>query len=208
MKKLPIVTGPPWCCPGRRHRLAQATPVGLWKTIDDETKTEKSLVRIVDSGGVLSGRSRSSSIPRPSPTRVRQVHRRPQGQAGAGHDHPRNLKPNADDKPVGGRRRSSTPTTARSTSARLKPVDGGKELQVRGYIGPFYRTSLDPRGVTPDHGNPNRFPVRKVAVLGAGVMGAQIAAHLVNVQGAGGAVRPARQGRARRTASSPRPSTT
>jgi 3-hydroxyacyl-CoA dehydrogenase len=28
---------------------------------------------------------------------------------------------------------------------------------------------------------PNRFPVRKVAVLGAGVMGAQIAAHLVNV---------------------------
>jgi len=28
----------------------------------------------------------------------------------------------------------------------------------------------------------NRFPIRKVAVLGAGVMGAQIAAHLVNVQ--------------------------
>ena len=28
----------------------------------------------------------------------------------------------------------------------------------------------------------NRFNVRKVAVLGAGVMGAQIAAHLVNVQ--------------------------
>ena len=28
----------------------------------------------------------------------------------------------------------------------------------------------------------NRFPVRKVAVLGAGVMGAQIAAHLVNVK--------------------------
>ena len=27
----------------------------------------------------------------------------------------------------------------------------------------------------------NRFNVRKVAVLGAGVMGAQIAAHLVNV---------------------------
>src|SRR6187401_308241 len=27
-----------------------------------------------------------------------------------------------------------------------------------------------------------RFPVRKVAVLGAGVMGAQIAAHLVNVK--------------------------
>ena len=28
--------------------LAQATPVSLWKTIDDETKTEKSFVRISD----------------------------------------------------------------------------------------------------------------------------------------------------------------
>ena len=36
--------------------FAQATPVGLWRTIDDETKTEKSLVRIVDNGGSLSGK--------------------------------------------------------------------------------------------------------------------------------------------------------
>src|SRR5689334_18174207 len=36
--------------------FAQATPVGLWKTIDDATKTERSQVRIVDNGGVLSGR--------------------------------------------------------------------------------------------------------------------------------------------------------
>ena len=30
---------------------AQASPVGVWKTIDDDGKTEKSLVRISDSGG-------------------------------------------------------------------------------------------------------------------------------------------------------------
>ena len=35
--------------------MAQMTPVGLWKTIDDDGKTEKSLVRITESGGVLSG---------------------------------------------------------------------------------------------------------------------------------------------------------
>ena len=35
---------------------AQSTPVGLWKTIDDDGKTEKSLVRITDTGGVLSGK--------------------------------------------------------------------------------------------------------------------------------------------------------
>ena len=35
---------------------AQATPVGVWKTIDDETKKEKSLIRISEAGGVLSGK--------------------------------------------------------------------------------------------------------------------------------------------------------
>jgi len=36
--------------------FAQATPVGLWKSIDDETKTEKSLIRITEAGGVVGGR--------------------------------------------------------------------------------------------------------------------------------------------------------
>ena len=33
-----------------------AGAVGLWRTIDDETKQPKALVRITESGGVLSGR--------------------------------------------------------------------------------------------------------------------------------------------------------
>lgn len=36
--------------------LAAASPVGLWKSIDDQTGEVKSLVRIVESRGVLSGR--------------------------------------------------------------------------------------------------------------------------------------------------------
>ena len=35
---------------------AQATPTGLWKTIDDKTKTEKALVRVVESNGVFSAK--------------------------------------------------------------------------------------------------------------------------------------------------------
>ena len=63
----------------------------------------------------------------------------------------------------------------------MTPKDGGKALEVRGFIGPFYRNqTLDPRRVDASGANVNRFQVRKVAVLGAGVMGAQIAAHLVN----------------------------
>jgi uncharacterized protein (DUF2147 family) len=36
--------------------LAQSTPAGVWKTIDDSTKKEKSLVRIVEQNGVYSGK--------------------------------------------------------------------------------------------------------------------------------------------------------
>ena len=35
--------------------LAQDTPVGLWKTIHDDGKTVKTLIRISESGGVLRG---------------------------------------------------------------------------------------------------------------------------------------------------------
>jgi 3-hydroxyacyl-CoA dehydrogenase len=53
----------------------------------------------------------------------------------------------------------------------------------------------------------NRFQVKKVAVLGAGVMGAQIAAHLVNVKVPVVLFDlPAKEGP--RTASSPAPSRT
>ena len=35
---------------------SDATPVGLWKTIDDSTKKERSYVRITEAGGVISGK--------------------------------------------------------------------------------------------------------------------------------------------------------
>lgn len=36
--------------------VAQASPVGVWKTIDDKTKTERAQIRITEAGGVLTGR--------------------------------------------------------------------------------------------------------------------------------------------------------
>jgi uncharacterized protein (DUF2147 family) len=36
--------------------MAQATPVGVWKTIDDKTKTERAQIRISEAGGALNGR--------------------------------------------------------------------------------------------------------------------------------------------------------
>ena len=54
--------------------LAQSTPVGLWKTIDDDGKTEKSLVRITENGGVLHRQASRRSSMHPAKTgEVRQV---------------------------------------------------------------------------------------------------------------------------------------
>ena len=49
---------------------AQATPVGVWKTIDDETEKEKSLIRITESGGVLSGKLEKLLDPATAPDAV------------------------------------------------------------------------------------------------------------------------------------------
>ena len=48
---------------------AQSTPAGVWKTIDDASKKEKSLVHIVESGGVFTGKIEKLLDRRPSKTK-------------------------------------------------------------------------------------------------------------------------------------------
>ena len=36
--------------------MAQSTPVGLWRSFDDKTGEAKAEVRVVEAGGVLSGK--------------------------------------------------------------------------------------------------------------------------------------------------------
>eukprot|EP00952_Eustigmatos_sp_NYUAD-ZCMA_P000777 3240-Eustigmatos_ZCMA.PRE.1 len=49
---------------------AQMTPTGLWKTIDDDSKKEKSLVRITESQGVFTGRIEKLLDPATDPKAV------------------------------------------------------------------------------------------------------------------------------------------
>ena len=44
--------------------FASDSPVGLWRTIDDKTNKEKSLVRIVEQNGELRGTLRNCSVHR------------------------------------------------------------------------------------------------------------------------------------------------
>jgi uncharacterized protein (DUF2147 family) len=118
---------------------AQATPVGLWKTIDDETKTERSLVRISESGGVLSGKVEKFLDPKSKADAVcDKCTDERKDKPILGMTIVRNAKPDADKQTWEGGD-ILDPNNGKVYKLRLKPIDEGKKLEVRGYIGPFYR---------------------------------------------------------------------
>jgi uncharacterized protein (DUF2147 family) len=120
--------------------LAQATPVGLWKSIDDETKKEKSLVRIVESGGVLTGKIEKLLDPDAKPGDVcDKCSDERKGKPILGLTIIRNAKPDEADKSLWTGGDITDPNNGKTYRLRLKPTDGGKHLEVRGYIGPFFR---------------------------------------------------------------------
>ena len=121
---------------------AQNTPVGLWKTIDDDGKTEKSLVRISEAGGVLTGKiERIFEAGKQDSTCDKCTDER-KDKPVLGMVILRNLKLDADDKDIWSGGDVLDPNNGKVYRARLKPLDGGKQLQMRGYLGPFYRTQV------------------------------------------------------------------
>ena len=115
--------------------LAQATPVGVWKTIDDKTKAERAQIRITESNGVLSGRIEKLLAPNAKPDAVCDK-----------------CSDDRKDKPIVGmeilrgvRKAGSDNLWDSGTildaaegkvyKVRLSPADGGKKLEVRGYVG-------------------------------------------------------------------------
>lgn len=119
---------------------AQATPAGLWKTIDDHTKKERSLIRITDVAGVLTGRIEKSLDPDSKPGEVCDKctdERKDKPLLGMALI--RNTKQNSSDKAIWDGGDITDPDNGKVYRLRLKPLDGGKLLEVRGYIGPFYR---------------------------------------------------------------------
>ncbi len=117
--------------------LAQATPVGLWKTIDDETKAEKSFVRISEAGGVLSGKVEKIIDPTKQAEVCDECKDERKGQRILGMTIIRNAKKADDGHWEGGD--ILDPANGKVYKLRLRPLDGGKKLEVRGYIGPFFR---------------------------------------------------------------------
>ena len=116
--------------------LAQMSPLGLWNTIDDKTGKPKAEVRIsTNAAGELSG------------VVVRGLEAQPDPEPNCEKcSDDRKCKPKigleiirggkkVDDKDVWEGGKILDPNNGTDYRLRLTPIDGGKKLEVRGYIG-------------------------------------------------------------------------
>jgi uncharacterized protein (DUF2147 family) len=121
---------------------AQMTPVGLWKTIDDDGKTEKSLVRISESNGVLTGIIEKVFDPAKQNAICDKCADDRKDKPILGMTIIRNVRQDADDKTIWAGGEILDPNNGKTYKTRLKPVDGGKTMEMRGYIAFLYRTQV------------------------------------------------------------------
>jgi uncharacterized protein (DUF2147 family) len=116
---------------------AQNTPLGVWKTIDDDTKQEKSLVRISESGDVVSGKIDKLLDASEQDQVCEKCSDSRKGKPIVGMSIIDGLKHSGDVWEGG---QILDPNNGKVYKVRLKPIENGKKLQVRGSIGPFFRT--------------------------------------------------------------------
>ncbi len=121
--------------------FAQATPEGLWRSIDDDTNKPKAEIRIVaNPSGVLTGKIEKSLIESKEPLCTACTDERKD-------------KPKLCMEIIRGAKKAATdmvweggnildPENGKVYTLKMTPIEDGKKLQVRGYIGPFYRTQV------------------------------------------------------------------
>lgn len=120
--------------------LAQMSPVGTWRSVDDKSGETKAEIRIVENGGLVSGRivKRLGKDAKPDAV-CEECKDERKGQPLDGLEIIRNVR-KAEGKDVWEGGKILDPESGREYTARLTPIEGGKRLEVRGSIGPFGRT--------------------------------------------------------------------
>jgi uncharacterized protein (DUF2147 family) len=122
---------------------AQMTPVGLWHTIDDETNEPKGEIRITENNGVLSGVVGRALKEDPKAKTVCDLCTDDRKNKNiVGMEILRNLTREGKESNFlwAGKGTILDPNNGKVYTVKMTPIEGGKRLQVRGYIGVFYRT--------------------------------------------------------------------
>ncbi|HET7792144.1 MAG TPA: DUF2147 domain-containing protein [Rhizobacter sp.] len=116
--------------------MAQSNPAGLWKSIDDSSKTEKSLIRITESNGIYTGRIEKLLGPDAKPDAVcDECSGADKGKPIVGMTIIRGIKKNAESEGLWDGGTVLDPANGKIYKLRLKPSEDGKKLEVRGYVG-------------------------------------------------------------------------
>ena len=127
-----------WLLAGAAFAAAgQATsPAGVWRTIDDSTKKDKSLVRIVEINGVYTGKVEKFLDPEsPKDAVCKDCSDERKDKPILGMTIIRNMKQSGDDKAVFEGGDILDPNNGKVYQSRMKLVDNGAKLEVRGFIG-------------------------------------------------------------------------
>ena len=108
------------------------SPLGLWRTVDDSTGKPTSYVRISEAAGVFTGTVEKFIVP-PATSTCELCTDGRKNQPILGMTIMRNVRQTGDDAWGGGD--ILDPNNGKVYDVRLKLEDGGKLLDVRGYIG-------------------------------------------------------------------------
>ncbi|MGA2435886.1 MAG: DUF2147 domain-containing protein [Bryobacteraceae bacterium] len=120
---------------GALHLPAASTdssPVGLWKTYDDHTGQQRGTVLIYERDGEYFGRIASSVNPKDATERCGECTDDRKGQLFIGIEILRNLKLSGAEYNGG---TILDPDTGSIYRCRFRLAEGGRKLQLRGYLG-------------------------------------------------------------------------
>ena len=121
------------------HASAQMTPVGLWRSIDDQSGKPKAEIRITaDAAGVLTGVVEKALTTEGTPNCDLCTDDR-KGKPKVGMEIIRGAK-KAEGKEVWEDGKILDPENGKTYTLRLTPIETGKKLEVRGSIAFFGRT--------------------------------------------------------------------
>lgn len=110
------------------------SPAGLWKNIDDETKQAKALIRVTDQGGVFSGRIEKILTEKTDAVCDKCTDDR-KDKPVQGMTIVTGMRGNADQPGLFDGGEILDPNNGKVYRSQMRLTDGGRKLEVRGYIG-------------------------------------------------------------------------
>lgn len=113
--------------------MAQMTPVGLWQTISDADGKPQGEVRVTESGGVISAVLEKALVTSSEPNCDKCTDDR-KGKPKVGLQIIRDAR-KTDGKDVWEGGNILDPNNGTVYKLKLTPIEGGKKLEVRGFIG-------------------------------------------------------------------------